>query len=199
VRTQTHHALSSGNEVKLATAGVFQPSPLFSGRVSSALVAAAATHAIGQATRSDNHSKQKIVRKRGYRFSQPAPIAMFAWSCRCPVASMRFMPSKIAARAFPVPIESERGSKFYFNAFSSREPASTSLENALVTPRVDEDSRSRQPRASSFIIIPLGSVCLHSSVMKANSFHHVVGLGIAAFPIKKEEQCLLVFSNSRVS
>jgi hypothetical protein len=35
------------------------------------------------------------------------------------------------ARAFSVPIESERGSGFYFDAFSSREPVPTSLENAL--------------------------------------------------------------------
>src|SRR5271154_1806751 len=36
------------------------------------------------------------------------------------------------ARVLSVPIESERGSRFCFVAFSSREPASTSLENALV-------------------------------------------------------------------
>src|SRR5437773_10315314 len=36
------------------------------------------------------------------------------------------------ARAFSVPIKSERGSVFFcFDAFSSREPVSTSLENAL--------------------------------------------------------------------
>src|SRR6266849_2006374 len=35
-------------------------------------------------------------------------------------------------RAFSVPIESERGSISCFDAFSSREPVSTSLENALV-------------------------------------------------------------------
>ena len=35
------------------------------------------------------------------------------------------------ARAFSVPIESERGSISCFDAFSSREPVSTSLENAL--------------------------------------------------------------------
>jgi hypothetical protein len=34
-------------------------------------------------------------------------------------------------RAFSVPIESERGSRFLFDAFSLREPVSTSLENAL--------------------------------------------------------------------
>jgi hypothetical protein len=32
-------------------------------------------------------------------------------------------------------MESMKRSKFYFVAFSSREPVSTSLENALVTPR----------------------------------------------------------------
>src|SRR5258708_16070185 len=36
-------------------------------------------------------------------------------------------------RAFSVPIESERGSTSCFDAFSSREPVSTSLENALKT------------------------------------------------------------------
>src|SRR4029079_17075599 len=34
-------------------------------------------------------------------------------------------------RAISVPMESERGSRFSFDAFSSREPVSTSLENAL--------------------------------------------------------------------
>src|SRR5437660_1135435 len=41
-----------------------------------------------------------------------------------------------SSRAFSVPMESERGSIFCFDAFSSREPVSTSLENALVHPRV---------------------------------------------------------------
>src|SRR6267154_6735686 len=36
------------------------------------------------------------------------------------------------ARAFSVPIESERGSASCFDAFSSREPVSTSLGNALL-------------------------------------------------------------------
>jgi hypothetical protein len=36
-------------------------------------------------------------------------------------------------RAFSVPIESERRLYFLFDTFSSREPVSTSLENALLT------------------------------------------------------------------
>jgi hypothetical protein len=37
----------------------------------------------------------------------------------------------IRSIAFSVPIESERGSIYCFEVFSSREPVSTSLENAL--------------------------------------------------------------------
>jgi hypothetical protein len=36
--------------------------------------------------------------------------------------------------AFSVPMESERGSSLLFDAFSSREPVPTSLENALSAP-----------------------------------------------------------------
>src|ERR1700755_2204902 len=39
------------------------------------------------------------------------------------------------SRAFSVPIEPEWGSSFCFDAFSSREPVSTSLENALIVGR----------------------------------------------------------------
>src|SRR5260370_42562972 len=42
-----------------------------------------------------------------------------------------FVSMRRCSRAFSVPIESERGSISFFDAFSRREPVSTSLENAL--------------------------------------------------------------------
>jgi hypothetical protein len=44
------------------------------------------------------------------------------------------VPGAQRTRAFSVPIESERGSTSCFDALSSRQPVSTSLENALVLP-----------------------------------------------------------------
>jgi hypothetical protein len=58
-------------------------------------------------------------------------------------------------RAFSVPMESERGSSLSFDAFSSREPVPTSLENALAGEIFARDDRDtveiEQMRAPAFV------------------------------------------------
>src|ERR1700722_163299 len=58
-------------------------------------------------------------------------------------------PRPLSSRAFFVPIESERWLYLYFYAFSSREPVSTSLENALEAAITIDIAVSRSPRAAS--------------------------------------------------